>query len=100
MPVMNEEQLRISSLSARKTALERKCSALERANEALVGELASLKKELDKLKKAQSSFFHRSVKRAKKLEAIRMILDSEWVLDTRRSGKKIVKAEDLRYKVN
>ena len=106
-PVMTPDQRKISSLSARIKSLELRCETLKDANEALLGEVETLRKERDKAAKRKDDrvkqnlrLLSRGIERAKKLEAIQMILSGEWVLDTRRPGKKIVKAEDLRYKVN
>lgn len=142
MAVISRDQLKISSLSSRKRALERQCrekktmdkktykygvygvdegilKRMEDENKSrddlwfyLAQENADLKKKLENVGKRFSQTMQRSIKRAKQLKAIEMILeqghscreivatiekilDGTLALDTRKGEPQIVLAEEL-----
>lgn len=89
MPVMNKEQLTISKHVSRIHALERNMEVLENATKTMMGEIARLKEENEELKgqlqrKKRNLYgsIKRSIDRSKQLQAIQMILNGEFVLDT------------------
>lgn len=101
MPVINETQRKLSSNVSRVRYLERRCDDLQDEIEALRRENEQLKEELDESETRRKAVGRRwcvslrgNTYRAKQMEAIRMILDGEWELDTsRRDDPEIVKAE-------
>ena len=68
---------------------------LNHANEILMGEIKELKDRIAHLEKMRGIHLHLATKRAKKLEAIQMILDEEWELDTSEKTPKIVKGRGM-----
>lgn len=68
---------------------------LTHANEILMGEIKELKDRIAHLEKMRGIHLHLATKRAKKLEAIQMILDEEWELDTSEKSPRIVKGRGM-----
>ena len=93
MPVLNEQQLNLMKSTSRCKRLERRVEELEQENEELRNELADAVEKKKTMGHRWCHTLQRSTDRAKQLEAIRMIMDGEWVLDTRYGQSKIVKSD-------
>lgn len=82
----NEKSISYESLARRNDELERKVEELEQ-------ELAEVRERLKRTGRHWGQSMRASCYRAKQMEAIRMILDGEWELNTNHDEPEIVKAE-------
>ena len=99
MPVIDDKTKRLMQAVQDKKHYERIADRLAKANDSLMGEIAELKKRISELEDACSrkgkvarQTIGVSLKRAKQLEAIKRILNGEFVLDTSGDSPKMVKA--------
>ena len=99
MPVIDDKTKRLMKAVNDKKHYERIADRLAKANEMLIGEIETLRARIAELEGScdrKSNVMRQtigiSLKRAKQLEAIKRILNGEFVLDTSGDSPKMVKA--------